>query len=198
MHKFEGMSRWLLIILLVIATLRGIGQGVNLVPVDSANFEIISDSLFDRYSFIDWKFDSETYKHCPCTIDTLDGIISYYSSSFSIKSNRCIFIYKSVNDYFVRVGQVTHKDEETGRFIWEFTTNRLEDKTAINYISIVKNEISKAEVPTYETLYIVHDGVSFTFGDIEKNIFATTPITDFSESLEKTIKLSQKIIRKNI
>ena len=42
------------------------------------------------------------------------------------------------------------------------------------------------------------DGTTYVFGDIENNKYATTPIFGYSDSIEQLIKLSERIIRKNI
>jgi len=180
-------------------SLPGIGQGVNLVPVDSANFEYIGDSLTNRYSNLPdhLKYDSDSYKLCPCVIDSLKGIISYHSSSYLIKRNQCLFFFEKEDEYFVRVGQMTMNKNNDGKYIWKFSTKPIKRKTANEYISLISNEISKAEIPRFNTLYIVMDGTSFTFGDLKQKKFATTPITNFNESVKKAIKYSRKIIRKN-
>ena len=181
------------------------GQSLNLVPVDSANFAIIADSLVDGYSIIpspilpdSIKFNPEIIKICPCVIDSLNGLISYKSSSIFIKSNKCLFLYKTGLEYYIRVGQMTNVKNEYGKFIWKFSTNKMRKETADKYITITENEISKAEVPRYEGFVSVCDGVSYTFGDLTKSEFATTPIPYYySDSIIELIELSNKLIKRN-
>ncbi len=193
------MTRFIIIKLLLITALNCIGQGVHLVPIDSANFEYIKDSLINRFEGIDENitFDADNYKKCPCVIDSLKGIISYQSSSNLIKRNQCLFLFENNNEYFVRVGQMTKHKNTAGEYIWKFSIQPIKEKTASEYISLINREISKAEIPRFKDVYIVMDGTNFTFGNIKQNKFATTPITNFNDSVEKAIKYSQRIIRKN-
>ncbi len=193
------MTRFIIIKLLLITSLHCIGQGVNLVPIDSANFEYIGDSLMDRLEGVSENitFDSDNYKKCPCVFDSLQGIISYQSSSNFIKRNQCLFLFENKDEYFVRVGQMTKNKNTEGEYIWKFSTKPIKEKTAIEYISLINSEVSKAEIPKFKEIYIVMDGTNFTFGNIKQNKFATTPSTNFNDSVEKAIKYSQKIIRKN-
>lgn len=172
-------------------------QSLNLVPVDSANLEIIADSLFDKYSIMpdSIKFNPEIDKICPCAIDSIIGLISYKSSSCYIKSNKCLFLYKTDSEYFIRVGQMTNVKDKSGKFIWKLSTNKMKKETAEQYIIMTKTEIDKAEVPRFREFVIVTDGVSHTFGDLEKSEFATTPSTFFSDSVVELIKYSEKLIR---
>jgi hypothetical protein len=130
------------------------GQSLNLVPVDSAKFEIIADSLVDKYDgFPDSiKFNPETYKSCPCSIDSGKGIISYKSSSNFIKTNKCSFIYRANSDYFIRGGQMTRVKDKFGVYKWVFSVEKLNKEVAEQYISKVKNEINKAEVSRFREL----------------------------------------------
>lgn len=189
-------------ILIVIIFLASIsfcnGQGLNLVKVDSANFEIIADTLFDKYSIMpdSISFDPKVEKFCPCNIDSLNGLISYKSSTVFIKNNKCLFIYKIDSDYYIRSGQMTDKKDKQGKYIWEFSIKKIKNNVVVPYISLTKREIAKAEIPRFETIHIVNDGINYTFGDIEQNLFATTPTTNWSNSIEKLIKLSESLIRK--
>lgn len=175
------------------------GQRFNLVPLDSVKFEVIADSLINKYDgFPDSiNFNPDTYKSCQCSIDSVEGLISYKSSANFIKSNRCLFIYRSTSDYFIRVGQMTRVKDKFGLYKWVFSIKKLTKEVAEQYISKAKNEINIAEVSRFRELVIVNDSVSHTFGDIEKGQYATTPITNYSDSLKKLIKLSVKLIRKN-
>ena len=175
------------------------GQSLNLVPVDSANIEIIADTVFDKYSFIpdSLKFSAENYKVCPCLIDSVNGLVSYKSSSFLIKRNKCLFIYKVNSNFYITVGQMTKNRDEHGKCIWSFSTKRLKNEIAEEYISKTKNEISKAEIPRFKNHVIVMDGTNFTFGDIEQNVFAATPKTYFSDSVIELIKFSERLIKRN-
>ncbi len=137
------MTRFIIIKLLLITSLNCIGQGVNLVPIDSANFEYIGDSLVDRREVVaeNITFDSDNYKKCPCVIDSLKGIISYQSSSFLIKRNQCLFLFENKDEYFVRVGQMTKNKNTEGEYIWKFSTKPIKEKTASEYIALINNEV---------------------------------------------------------
>jgi len=175
------------------------GQSLNLVPVDSANFEIIADSLVDKYSILpdSIKFSLEAYKICPCVINDVKGLISYKSSSFSIKNNKCLFLYKTDSEYFIRVGQMTNVKDKSGKYIFEFSAKKSKNEIAEQYINKTKKEIDNAEVPRFREFVTVTDGVNHTFGDIENRKYATTPITYFSDSVNELIRLSEKLIKKN-
>jgi hypothetical protein len=198
MHNFERMRSLIIIVFLTSITLCR-GQSLNLVPVDSANFEIIADTLFDQYSFMpdSIRFEPEIEKFCPCSIDSLKGLVSYKSSTFFLESNKCLFIYKIDSDYFIRVGQMTNKKGKQGKYIWEFSIKSIKFKEVDQYISLTISEIAKAKIPRFESMLIVNDGISYTFGDIEQNLFATTPTTNWSDSVQKLINLSERLIRKN-
>jgi hypothetical protein len=169
-----------------------------LVPADSANFEIIADTLYDSYSFVPDSiiFDSEIYKVCPCKIDSLNGMISYKTSSYLIKRNKCLFIYRSGSDFYINVGQMTKKRDEHGKCIWSFSTKRIKNELAEKYITMTNNEIDKAEIPRFTNHVIVMDGTNYTFGNIEQNEYATTPKTYFSDSVIELIKFSNRLIKK--
>ncbi len=193
------MRNFITITIILTSTFFCKGQSLNLVPIDSANIEIIADSVFDKYSFVpdSLKFSSEIYKVCPCFIDSVNGLVSYKSSSFLIKRNKCLFIYKVDSDFYINVGQMTKKRDEHRKCIWSFSTKRLKNGIAVDYISRTKNEISKAEIPRFKNHVIVMDGTVYSFGDIEQNEFATTPRTNFSDSVNELIKFSQRLIKKN-
>jgi hypothetical protein len=196
------MRNFITITIILTSTFFCKGQSHNLVPVDSANFEIIADTVFDIYSFLpdSVKFSPEIYKACPCLIDSVHGLVSYISTSFLIKRNKCLFIYKVNSDFYINVGQMTKKRDEHGKYIWSFSTKRLKNEIAEEYISKTKNEISRAEIPRFKNHMIVMDGTDFTFGDIEQNEFATTPKTPkthFSDSVIELIKFSERLIKKN-
>lgn len=175
------------------------GQNLNLVPIDSASFEIVGDSLIDRSSALtdSTKFDPEAYKICPCMIEGKKGLVSYRSSSFFVKRNNCLFLYKADSEYFMRVGQVMNRKDASGRFIWKISSNKIKEELAEQYISKIKAEIDKARVPKFREFVIVNDGVSHTFGDLERSKYATTPVTYWSDSVQDLIRLSEKIIKKN-
>ena len=193
------MKKLTTIVLFLALTLFCNGQSLNLVPVDSSNFEIIADTLFDKYTFIpdSIKFNPELLKICPCAVNSLNGLVQYKSSSFFIKSNKCLFLYKIDSEYYIRVGQMTNIKDESEKYIWKFSTNRMKKEIAEQYISMTKKEIDKAEIPRFNTYVIVNDGVSHTFGDLEKRKFATTPITFFSDDVIELIRFSEKLIKKN-
>lgn len=192
------MRNFITITIILTSTFFCKGQSLNIVPIDSTNIEIIADTVFDKYSFVpdSLKFSTENYKVCPCLIDSVNGLVSYKSSSFLIKRNKCLFIYKVNSDFYINVGQMTKKRDEHGRYIWSFSTKRLINEIAEDYISKTKNEISKAEIPRFKNHMIVMDGTDYTFGDIEQNEFATTPITYFSDSVIELIKFSERLIKK--
>jgi hypothetical protein len=192
------MRNFITITIILTSTFFCKGQSLNLVPVDPSNIEIIADTVFDKYSFVpdSIKFNLENYKVCPCLIDSEHGLVSYKSSSFLIKRNECLFIYKVNFDFYINVGQMTKKRDEHGECIWRFSTERLKDKIAKEYISMIKNEINKAEIPRFKNHVIVMDGTDYTFGDIEQNEFATTPRTYFSDSVIELIKFSERLIKK--
>lgn len=200
------MKNLIILALLLTLTVFCKAQGHNLVPVDSANFERIADTLTNSEriaktlpysSLAHWKFNTELLKTCPCSIDNTNGLILYKSSSFKTNSNKCLFLYQNDLNYYVRVGQATDIKDKSEKYIWKFKTEKIKEKTAEAYISMVKMEISKAEVPKYKDDIIVGDGVLYTFGDLEKNNFATTPKTDFSDSVKQLINTSEKLIDRN-
>lgn len=193
------MTRFIIIKSLLIISLSCFGQGVNLVPIDSANFEYIGDSLTNRLKDMadNIIFETDNYKKCPCAIDSIKGIISFHSSSYLIKRNQCLFLFEHEGEYFVRVGYMTKNKNTRGEHIWRFSTKPIKEKTASEYIHLINNEISKAEIPSFETVNIVMDGTKFIFGDLKKNKFATSPKTNFNDSVVLAIDYSRKIIRKH-
>lgn len=195
--QFEKMRILIIIFFSSISFCRG--QNLNLVPVDSANFEIIADTLIDKYSFMSdsMRFDPAIEKFCPCNIDSINGIVSFKSSSVFIKSNKCLFIYKIDSEYFIRVGQMTNKKNKRVKYIWEFSVKRIKEKGVDQYISLIKREIAKAEIPKFKSMIILNDGINYTFGNIEQNIFASASTTNWSNSVQKLIYLSERLIRKN-
>jgi len=167
------------------------------VPLDSASFEVIADTLVDLDARLpdEYKFNPERYKTCPCLLSEVHGVILYKSVSAFRKYNRCLFLYKSNDDYFILMGQMMNDKNEAGEFIWKLSGDKLESKVAEEYISMVRQEISKARVPEYDQWVIVNDGASHTFGDIENNIYATTPRAYYSESVDELIEMTEKFIR---
>jgi hypothetical protein len=193
--------RTLIFILFISIVVTCKGQNLNLVPIDSANYELIADTLlYDTYSV--WQesdsilFDPEWYMGCPCANDSLNGIVSYWSSSIFISSNNCLFIYEFDSEYLISIGEVTDIDNESGTFSWRYKTQPIKEKYVVPYIDKMRDELLKAEVPRYEDFVIVDDGVSHTFGDIENDLFATTPRAYHSTSVASLIKLSNKLIRR--
>jgi hypothetical protein len=195
------MKYFLLIVIAFLSTFC-FGQNLNLVPSDSSNFMIIADTLFDTHQFISDSsliiYDKEINKTCPCIVENSNGIVTYKSGSFSIKNNRCLYLYESDSNYIIRVGQMTSNKDSEEKYRWYFKTNIIEEKVATKLINDIKDEIKKAKVPVFETLMIVHDAPSYTFGDLQNNSFATTPITGYSNSVKKLIKFSNQIISKNL
>lgn len=194
------MRNFITLIIVLTCTFLCKGQSLNLVPIDSADFEIIADSLYDYNSILPDSLKKdyhESYKICPCRIDSINGLVSYKSSCFLIKNNKCLFLYKTDSMYFVRVGQMTNVKDDSGKYIWKLSTNKIKREIAEPYITLTKNEIDKAEVPRFKQIMIVYDGCGYTFGNLEKSLYATTPITFYSDSVIKLIELSEKIIRKN-
>ncbi len=178
------------------------GQDLNLVPTDSATFEIIADTLFDSRSFLpdSIKFNPDIYKTCPCVMESVDSvteIVSFMHSSLKLESNKCLFISKSNSGYFIRVGQMKKLKDESEKYIWKFSSRKLKTKIAEKYISKTKYEIDKATVPRFQEMIIVHDGDSYTFGNLDKRVYATTPIANYSNSIVRLIKFSEELIRKN-
>ncbi len=92
---------------------------------------------------------------------------------------------------------MTNKKDKRGKYIWEFSIKRIKDKEVDQYSSLTKSEIAKAKIPRFESMLIVNDGISYTFGDIEQNLFASSPTTNWTDSIERLIKLSERLIRKN-
>lgn len=195
------MRNFIIITILLTVTILCKGQSLNLVPIDSANYEIIADTLIDKNSFLPdstiFKFNSELLKICPCAINSLNGLIQYKSSSFLIKSNKCLFLYKLDSAYYIQVGQMTNKKEGSGKYIWVFSTKKIKNEIAEKYIIMTKREIEKAEIPRFKTQVIVMDGGSHTFGDLGTRKFATTPITFSSGDVTELIRFSEKLIKKN-
>jgi hypothetical protein len=187
-------------ILTIIALLLSIticnSQNLNLVPVDSANFEFVSDSLVDYSNLTNFKFDPEVYKKCPCIIDSLNGFVSFKSKSNLIANNKCMFIYKIDTSYFTRIGQMINRKDEHREYIWTFSTKKIKEKEAKEYIELVKNEIYKATVPRLASTVIVYDGTTYIFGDLEKSSFAITPVSYYSNSVGKLIKSTEKLAKK--
>lgn len=173
------------------------GQSLNLVPVDSANFEIIADSLVDLYSEFQnsTTFNPETLEICPCVISDINGLISYRSSSVFKKYNKCLFLYKTNAEYFIRQGQMTDVKNESGKYIWRLSTYKMNNEIAEEYIIKTRIEIANAKVPEFQHLVIVNDGVSHIFGDLENNIYAITPRAYFSDSVIELITLSENLIK---
>ena len=173
------------------------GQSLNLVPVDSANFVLITDSLVDEYFILpdSIKFNTETYKTCPCAIDSIKGLLSYKSTSFIINNNRCLFLYISDSVYYTQVGQLTNTKDEFGKLMWQFSIKKMKKEIAEQYIKKTTYEISKAEIPKLKEFVFTNDRVSHTFGDLKKNKYATTPITDLSNSIIELIRFSEKLIK---
>jgi hypothetical protein len=178
------------------------GQNLNLVPVDSSNFMIIADTLYDCYKFlpddISKGYELEKKKYCPCTLVDSFGVVSFNSSSFFIKYNKCMYIYRSDSDYYARVGMMTINKDDYGKSIWHYSIKKMNKKTALEVISLIRIEILKADIPKYSSVIIANDGVAYTFGDIVNKSFATTPVTGYSDSIIKLIHLSDKLIRKMI
>jgi len=198
----RSRMRTLLSIIITLTSAFCKGQDLNLVPTDSATFEIIADSLVDRRSFLpdSIKFNPVVYKACPCVMESLENVaelVSFKRSSFKIESNKCLFISKSDSGYFIIVGQMTNLKDESEKYIWKFSSRKLKTKIAEQYISKTKDEIDKASVPRFQEMLIVHDVDSYTFGDQNKRVYATTPTANYSNSIVKLIKLSEKLIRKN-
>ncbi len=196
------MKNLITITLILTSALFCKGQSLNLVPIDSANFEIVADTLFDRYSAMQdsIKFNPELYKICPCAIDSVKGLISYRSSSVFRKYNRCLFLFKTDSDYYIRVGRVPDVKDKSLKYSYELSPIRkISNETAEKYIALTKKEIDKAEVPRFDNVLIVNDGASHTFGDLGRGLYATTPIYvyDSSDSVKELIEFSEKLIKDN-
>ncbi len=191
------MKEFVAITFLIANTFLCKGQSLNLVPVDSANFEIVADTLIDRYAMFpdSIKFNPENYKSCPCTVAGVIGLISYKSSSFIIRKNKCIFLYEKDSVYFVRVGQLEIVNAESKKYQWKLSTRRLQKNKAERYIAFARSEIEKAQIPRFKDFLVVHDGISHTFGDLERNKYATTPVAGWSASVEQLIKMSNFTLR---
>lgn len=190
--------RTLLTITILLTAVFCKGQKNYLVPLDSAYFEVIADSLVDFGAGLPdaYKFYPETYKTCPCIINDMHGVISYKSASFFRSSNKCLFLYTSNDEYFILTGQMTNKRDKTGEFIWKRAGFKVKTEIAEKYISMVRQEISKARVPEYDQLLIIMDGCSKTFGDLENNIYATTPRAFYSDSVDELIEKTEKFIER--
>ena len=180
------------------------GQRKQLIPVDSSNFIIIKDSLIDMYqtvsdSNMNFTFDPEKIKYCPCNNGENKGLISFKSSSFPIKQNVCFYIYQVNQDYFVHVGKKTKSRDAKGKHIWKFKTKSINKDNAKELIKKYKTAIKNSEIPKYvswDNYPIVMDGISYTFGDIESDLFSTTPQWNLSESVMEIIKISEKLIKR--
>jgi hypothetical protein len=185
-------------------------QKGNLIPLDSSNYIFVGDTLFDEYSDLNkrrnysdtnwtYKNEIEKMKKCPCQTENGIGIITFKSYTNLISENKCFYIYKTNNEYQIKIGYMTTDRDSFGECYWQFHKVKIIEKDVSELITLIKNEIAKSEVPRYKKMkdkysVVVFDGTNYVFGDIEKDKFSISPYYYYSESVKLIIKMSDDLI----
>ena len=185
----------------------------NLIPYDSTNYKYIADTLFNELgmyfgladedgilnihdTIVEQMYDYERIKECPCLKENENNLISYKSSSYFIKENKCLALFMENNKYKIRTGTLI-KENKRGNYEYVFKEKNIEEEKAINLVRLITKEVNRREVPSYDGFLIACDGIEYVFGNEITKEYGVKDNLIGSESISHLIKMLDKMIRKN-